>query len=366
MEGASVLKSKPSLRAVEGRRRRIIDEYRQSCGSVLVLRASAVSGSDAPSRTVAEFPAADRAACRAAFAFAEEGNALSLLRTSIRKARNPAQRRPECADIAALESTAPVSETERIISKEKPQILVGFAAAIESLADHLIETGRQVQPPRVVICAAMEVSDHCRQLAERAFRAPVANVYVTAEVGVIAWSCPQCPDKLHINEDAFELEILDADGQPCASGTRGEVVVTPLAQTSMPLLRYRLGDMAARFDERCVCGRQLSLMTPIQGRTAHTIRHSSGHIVNGPAVTTAIGQALGYEWVRRVQVREQEHGVLGLLLEVRRDPTEGERQRLLQYVQQAVSQNYQLQLQIVPAIPLAPSGKFQVVVPLAS
>ena len=265
--------------------------------------------------------------------------------------------------VTHIASTAPPAQNAQVLRDERPRILAGYAVAIEALADHLISSNTHVQPPRVVICAAMEVSEHCRRLAERAFRAPVANVYVSNEVGVIAWACPLQPDALHVNDDAFELEIVDEQGQPVAAGVRGEVVVTPLVQTSMPLLRYRIGDMAARLDERCACGRGFSLITPIQGRTAHVIRHASGHIISGPAVTMATGKAAGYEWIRRLQLREQQDATLQLLLEVKRTPTDAETKRLLVCVQEAVSPHYRLELQIVPAIPFAPSGKFQSVIP---
>jgi hypothetical protein len=46
--------------------------------------------------------------------------------------------------------------------------------------------------------------------------------------GVLAWSCPAQRDVLHLNDDGFVVEILDAEGRPAAAGTVGELVVTSL------------------------------------------------------------------------------------------------------------------------------------------
>ena len=265
-----------------------------------------------------------------------------------------------------IAATAPPAQNAAVFHAEKPRILAGHAIGIEALADHLLATGASVHPPRVVICAAMDVTEHCLQLAERALHAPAANVYVTNELGVVGWACPQRRDVLHINEDAFILEILDAQGQPAAPGVTGEIVITSLVHRSMPLLRYRIGDRGARLSEPCVCGRAFGLMTPVQGRTAHTITHPSGWLVTAPSIASAFSRAEAYAWVRRLQVHEEEGEKLRVLLEVRHAPSENERARLLEYLRDVTRRHYEIALDIVREIPPAPNGKHQYVVPMQS
>jgi phenylacetate-CoA ligase len=60
------------------------------------------------------------------------------------------------------------------------------------------------------------------------------------------------------------VEIIPDDpGRP----KRGEVIVTDLNNRLMPLLRYRLGDLAVLREGKCPCGRGLPLLEGFAGRS---------------------------------------------------------------------------------------------------
>jgi phenylacetate-CoA ligase len=247
-----------------------------------------------------------------------------------------------------------------------PRILTGYAGAIEALAEHVLRSGIAVESPRAVFCTAMEVTDRCLELAEQAFRAPAVDVYVSNEFGVIAWSCPAQRDRLHLNDDGFILEVLRPDGSPAPTGEVGELVITSLGLTAMPLIRYRTGDMAARLAGSCDCGRGLGLMTRVHGRTAHAIRRPSGALITTPVITSLFGRAQAYEWVRGFQVREEPGRRLRFLLDVRQPPSETQRGSLVTTIESAMGRDFGIALEVVDRIPAAPSGKLQFVVPLSS
>jgi len=71
---------------------------------------------------------------------------------------------------------------------------------------------------------------------------------------------------IHIWEDHFILEVLDKNGEPCAEGERGEVVLTPLTKEGMPLLRYKTRDLSKLLGY-CSCGRTHRLIDRVNGRT---------------------------------------------------------------------------------------------------
>jgi phenylacetate-CoA ligase len=268
--------------------------------------------------------------------------------------------------VERLASDAPPPDVLTRVRAVHPPILTGYAGAIEALAEHVLASGAQIQPPRAVFCTAMEVTDRCLELAEQAFRAPAVDVYVTNEFGVIAWSCPVRRDLLHVNDDSFVIEVLGPDGEPVPPGTLGELVITSLGLTSMPLIRYRMGDMAALVDERCACGRGLGLLTRVHGRTAHAIRRFGGTLITTPFVNTLLSRAGANEWVRQFQVREESGKRLRFLLDVRRPPSEDQRRALRSSVETGVGQEFQVAFEMVKHIPPAPSGKLQYLVPLAS
>jgi phenylacetate-CoA ligase len=266
--------------------------------------------------------------------------------------------------IEKLASDAPPADLLRRVRELSPPILTGYAGAIEALAEHVVATGARVQPPRAVFCTAMEVTDRCLELAEQAFRAPAVDVYVTNEFGVIAWSCPARRNVLHLNDDTFVVEVLGPDGLPVPPGTVGELVVTSLGLTSMPLIRYRMGDMAARLPGTCECGRGLGLLSRVHGRTAHAIRRPSGALITTPLVTSLFGRAMAHTWVRRFQVREEPGGHLRFLVDVRQPPSADERHTPTEIVESSVGSDFEIAIEIVDQIPMAPNGKLQFLVPL--
>jgi phenylacetate-CoA ligase len=88
-----------------------------------------------------------------------------------------------------------------------------------------------------------------------------AKAYDTAgmtEIGTImVFECAHQPGGTHIIEDQVIEEVLDpATLEPVAYGERGERVVTSFGRGTIPLLRYRTGDLVCRVPaDTCTCGR---------------------------------------------------------------------------------------------------------------
>lgn len=73
---------------------------------------------------------------------------------------------------------------------------------------------------------------------------------------------------LHINEDHFLAEIIDAQtGKVLDEGESGELVVTTLTKEGIPMLRYRTKDVTRLSYEPCSCGRTFARMDKTSGRT---------------------------------------------------------------------------------------------------
>jgi phenylacetate-CoA ligase len=119
---------------------------------------------------------------------------------------------------------------------------------------------------------------HQRELATSVFGCAVAEMYGSHELSIIATECPA--GSLHIAEESVFVELLDSDGNPVGPGERGEVVVTLLHNTEMPLLRYRLGDTAAWAAGECPCGRTLAPLEVEIGRLEEMVRAPDGTLVH--------------------------------------------------------------------------------------
>jgi phenylacetate-CoA ligase len=73
----------------------------------------------------------------------------------------------------------------------------------------------------------------------------------------MVFECAHQPGGTHIIEDQVIEEVLDPITlEPVGFGERGERVVTSFGRGTIPLLRYRTGDLVCRIPaNRCSCGR---------------------------------------------------------------------------------------------------------------
>ncbi len=108
------------------------------------------------------------------------------------------------------------------------------------------------------------------------------NTYASTEMQTAFTECSAGMGG-HEQPDLIITEILDDAGNPVPEGAYGEVTVTTLGITGMPLLRYRTGDIAAIYQSRCVCGRQSKRLGPILGRKQQMIKYK-GTTLYPPAV----------------------------------------------------------------------------------
>ena len=94
----------------------------------------------------------------------------------------------------------------------------------------------------------------------------IFDTYGGAEGLMIAGECSE--HKYHILSSHVHIEILDEFGNTVPDGDLGEVTVTSLDNFLMPLIRYKIGDLAIKSKKigRCKCGRSLPIIDKIIGR----------------------------------------------------------------------------------------------------
>ncbi len=76
----------------------------------------------------------------------------------------------------------------------------------------------------------------------------------------------------HIPADLIIVELLDDNNRPVADGEPGEVTITTIGVETMPLLRFKTGDICVRFSEPCSCGRNTPRLSSVLGRKGQMIK----------------------------------------------------------------------------------------------
>jgi len=170
-------------------------------------------------------------------------------------------------------SVSSLKKLTKIIEKKKPVLIDGYAESLNFIASATSLEFRH--KPLAVISSAQELTDSTREKIENIFGTKVLDKYGSREFSGIAYQCLNSKFH-HVQDESYVLEIL-VDGRPAKIGEIGEVVITDLNNFSMPLIRYRIGDLAvAVAQEPCPCGRAHSLIGQIIGRTQALVLCANG------------------------------------------------------------------------------------------
>ena len=160
------------------------------------------------------------------------------------------------------------------IVKSRPILLDGYAESLNFLAVFLKTNKVNIQP-KAVMSSAQLLPKQVREVIETELNTSLFDKYGSREFSGIAYQCASTSN-YHVMDESYIVEIL-VEGRKAKPGEIGEVVITDLNNFSFPLIRYRIGDLAVAVEqEPCGCGRNLSQIGPIQGRTQAIVHCPNG------------------------------------------------------------------------------------------
>jgi phenylacetate-coenzyme A ligase PaaK-like adenylate-forming protein len=143
--------------------------------------------------------------------------------------------------------------------------LATYPSMLSALAGEA-RAGRLKIRPRRILTMAEPLFDDIREDGERTWDAPVANMWGTSEAGIVGIGCFAEPG-MHLADDQVIVEPVDEAGRPVAPGVPSQkVLVTNLANTLQPLIRYEITDQVVTLDEPCSCGSAHRRVADIEGR----------------------------------------------------------------------------------------------------
>ncbi|MBF0199650.1 MAG: AMP-binding protein [Planctomycetes bacterium] len=163
-----------------------------------------------------------------------------------------------------------------LIKELKPQSIVAVPSTLKMLCERLQDEGVP-NPLKKALLIGEPIRDdigestpHARYIQETTGM----QLFSSYGISEIQGSFVEC-DKgcgAHLHTDLMHVEITNEDGQILKDGEYGEVVITSLGVTGMPLLRFKTGDIASLDTTPCLCGRKSPRISPIRGRLAQRLK----------------------------------------------------------------------------------------------
>jgi len=209
----------------------------------------------------------------------------------------------------------------------------------------------------VIISGGDVLTAAIRRAIAEAFGAPVYDMYGSYEFGTIAWECPRAGG-YHVADDGLVLEVLKG-GRPAEPGERGEVVATQLHAFAAPFIRYRLGDSVTRGEPPCRCGAPFSTLLDVQGRIQDYLPLANGKLFQ-PRELMLLSLEQARPWVGQFQLTQERPDRVVLRIVPLIPPPPDAVAALERATRERLGPGIELEILLVPEIPLEADGKFRV------
>ena len=201
---------------------------------------------------------------------------------------------------------------------------------------------------KFILCSYEFVSVVHRRILGRVFGLPVFNLYGSTETGHLLMENEH--GEMKSSYDTAFLEIMGADPDGV-----GELVVTTLTNDYMPLLRYRIGDLAQRH------AHPYGNDFVIHGRVRDALHAGDGRRVSTWQVDQCFGELPG---ILHYELRQDGNG--GCMLRFVPEgsgPTEAGLRRVTSRLETLLGSRAEIATESMPVLLPEPSGKFRLSCP---
>ncbi len=243
------------------------------------------------------------------------------------------------------------------IEEFEPDFIDGYPSSIRYCAQRAIETDRDVEISACFPTAEMLREDD-RSIIEDGLSTKVYNQYGSTESAAIVTECSS--GHMHVNPEIGIIEVLDEDGNTVSEGEVGEIVLTALNNRAMPLIRYRIGDMARgppKYEE-CDCGREMPIIDEIIGRQDEVVVTEDGRRV--PMLSYNV-----FKYTENIsESRIVQESVDEFVLQIVPDDgyTDEQAEIAIKKLKDRVGEDIQVEVETLESIPRTDAGKFRAVI----
>lgn len=238
------------------------------------------------------------------------------------------------------------------ISRKKYKFMDGYAESLNFIASQ--STDMENFSLKGIMSSAQQLTPQTREKIENMFGCQVFDKYGSREFSGIAYQCDQSKFH-HVQDESYIVEIL-VDGRPANPGEVGEIVITDLNNFSVPLIRYRIGDLAQAVEQiQCKCGRSQKLIGEITGRTQAMIGCANGVWLPGGFFGHFFKD---YDFcIKHYQVYQEIFGAFTIKLVITEQYNDSIAKKIVNSLKAYAGDGTVIEVEIVDSIPLVRTGK---------
>ena len=243
------------------------------------------------------------------------------------------------------------------IEEFEPDFIDGYPSSIRYCAQRAIETDRDIEIPACFPTAEM-LREEDRSIIEDGLSTKVYNQYGSTESAAIVTECSS--GHMHVNPEIGIIEVLDEKGETVSEGEVGEIVLTALNNRAMPLIRYRIGDMARGPPtyRECECGREMPIIEEIIGRQDEVVVTKDGRRV--PMLSYNVFKYT--ENVSESRIVQESHDEFLLQIVPDDGYTDEQAEIAIKKLKDRVGDDIYVEVETLDSIPRTDAGKFRAVV----
>jgi phenylacetate-CoA ligase len=196
-----------------------------------------------------------------------------------------------------LDRKRPLSEWMDAFFRKRPTVVIGQTEGIVMIAAELIRRGARPRGPvRKVFPFGWTLAPEFRTAIREGLGVEPHDCYGTMETIWVGRECAR-HQGFHIPRHRLIVEAVHPEDprRSAHPGRPGELLLTDLARTTTPFIRYRIGDIGEVTESPCLCGRPGPRVVNLLGRSMDIL-------------VTIDGRPIGVGWLQLYQ--QQLAGVL--------------------------------------------------------
>jgi len=202
------------------------------------------------------------------------------------------------------------------LSEIKPNVIKSYPSCLKILSDIYSKNGQSKINPKIILTSGELLENSVRKQITNTFSSEVYDNYASEEWSQIAWECKEHTG-YHINMDNIYVELINKNNEVIENNEVGEIVCTSLNNYAMPLIRYKMNDIAIRTEDECSCGVKLPLFKIIEGRSDDYLENGEGKLISPRLLSDILEDPFNnYEGISQYQIIQEKVDSLIIKLEI--------------------------------------------------